>query len=187
MSLKRHFYITDDLDDLEVVEKELEDNGIATPQIHVLTLNDAELDHHKLHPVEAVLKKDVVHSMELGAVIGVIAAALVLAVAWLAGWTESQAGWIPFIFLAIVVLGFCTWEGGLFGIQEPHYQFKRFQDALKQGRHVFFVDTSNEQEAILDQVVKAHPKLEMAGLDEATPEWVVEWQKNWDGFIKTMP
>ena len=183
----RHFYISDSLDDLEDVEQELEEQGIATPQIHVLSQNDADVQQHHLHEVEAVLKKDVVHSMELGAIVGAIAAVVVLTVAYVAGWTESAAGWIPFIFLAIVVLGFCTWEGGLFGIQEPHYQFKQFQDVLKQGRHVFFVDVTEQQEAVLARIVDAHPKLEAAGEAEATPEWVIKWQKNWQGFVKTMP
>ena len=185
--MKRHFYISDNLDDLEAVEHELEYQGIATPQIHVLSQNDADVQRHHLHEVEAVLKKDVVHSMELGAIVGVIAAAVVLVVAYFAGWTESAAGWIPFIFLAIVVLGFCTWEGGLFGIQEPHYQFKQFQDALKEGKHVFFVDVAEQQETILACIVDAHPTLEAAGEAESTPEWIVKWQTNWQGFVKTMP
>ena len=185
--MKRHFYISDNLDDLEVVVEELENSGVTTPQIHVLSQNDAEVEQRNLHQVEAVLKKDVVHSMEMGATVGVVAAALVLLVAYLAGWTASAAGWIPFIFLAIVVLGFCTWEGGLFGIQEPHYQFKKFQEALKQGKHVFFVDVTKDQEADLERIVTNHPKLELAGEGESTPEWVVEWQRNWQGFVKTMP
>lgn len=185
--MKRHFYISDDLDDLQALEQELENQGVAIPQIHVLSQNDADVENHQLHEVEAVLKKDVVHSMELGAVVGCIAAVLVLALAYFAGWTETAAGWIPFIFLAIVVLGFCTWEGGLFGIQEPHHQFKQFQEALKEGKHVFFVDVTESQEAVLGQVVNAHPRLLAAGEGESTPEWVIEWQKNWNGFIKSMP
>ena len=58
--MNRHFYISDDLDDLELVEEELESNGISTPHIHVLSLNDAEVARHKhLHEVEAVLRTDV--------------------------------------------------------------------------------------------------------------------------------
>lgn len=185
--MKRHFYISDNLNELQAVEQELESSGVSTPQIHVLSSNDADVQHHQLHEVEAVLKKDVVHSMELGAVIGVVAAALILAVAYFAGWTASAAGWIPFIFLSIIVLGFCTWEGGLFGIQEPHYQFKRFQNALNDGKHVFFVDVTEQQEEVLAKIVSSHPKLEDAGEGESTPEWIVEWQKNWNGFVKTMP
>ncbi|MCR8923942.1 NAD/FAD-utilizing enzyme [Dasania sp. GY-MA-18] len=185
--MKRHFYITDNLDDLELVEQELESSGVETPQIHILSENDADVENHHLHEVEAVLKKDVVHSMEIGAVTGIVAAIIVLLVAYLAGWTESAAGWVPFIFLAVVVLGFCTWEGGLFGIQEPHYQFKRFQKALHEGKHVLFVDVAPNQENTLCQVVSRHPKLQIAGIGEATPSMVVEAQKKWRSFIKAMP
>ena len=188
MSSTRYFYISNDLDTLGVVEKELEKQGIATPQMHVLTQDDAGVDRNpNLNNVEAVLKKDVVHSMEVGAIIGIVSSILVLVVAYFSGWTASAAGWIPFIFLSIVILGFCTWEGGLFGIQEPHYQFKRFQDALKNGKHVFFIDASKQQETTLNTIIKQHPQLEPAGIDEATPEWVVQWQKNWDGFVHSMP
>ena len=185
--MKRHFYISDDLNELEAVEQELEGSGLSTPQIHVLSQSDADVEHHHLPQVEAVLRKDVVHSMEWGAVIGIVASALILAIAYFAGWTESAAGWLPFIFLSIVVLGFCTWEGGLFGIQEPHYQFRKFQQALSEGKHVFFVDVTQQQEDILDQVMNAHPRMQRAGEGESSPEWVIEWRKNWNGFIKTMP
>lgn len=188
MSLKRHFYISDDLDDLELLEEELEGSGVGTEQIHVLSQGDAEIDHyHRLHEVEAVLKKDVVRSMELGAVVGVIAALAILGGAYFFGWTGSAVGWIPFIFLSVVVLGFCTWEGGLFGIQEPHHQFKQFEEALKQGKHVFFVDIKVQQEEALAQTMDKHPKVKRVGEGEATPEWIVQWQKNWNGFVKTMP
>ena len=38
--MRRHFYISNNLDELENVEKELESHGISTPHIHVLSLND---------------------------------------------------------------------------------------------------------------------------------------------------
>ncbi len=185
--MKRHFYISDDLNDLVAVESELEDNGVDKPQMHVLSNEDADIEQRRSHEVEAVLKRDVVHSMEMGAVIGVVAAALVLAVSYFAGWHMSAAGWIPFIFLAIVILGFCTWKGGLFGIQEPNYQFKRFQAALREGKHIFFVDVDSYQEPVLTRVVQGHPQLQLADMGEATPELVIQAQKNWRSFVNTMP
>ena len=185
--MKRHFYISDDLKDLQQIEQELMSNGLSTPQMHILSDNDAEVENHQLHEVEAVLKKDVVHSMEMGAVVGIICSALVLTAAYLAGWTDTAAGWMPFIFLSIVVLGFCTWEGGLFGIQEPHYQFKRFQQFLKEGKHVFFVDVDTQQEPILARIVQSHPTLELAGMGEAKNGIVIEAQNRWHGFVKSMP
>ena len=59
--MKRHFYISDDLDDLEIIEHQLEGAGVITPQIHVLSEDDAGIKAHRLNDVEAVLRKDVVH------------------------------------------------------------------------------------------------------------------------------
>ena len=35
--MRRHYFISDNLDDLEVFEEQLEAAGISTPQIHVLS------------------------------------------------------------------------------------------------------------------------------------------------------
>ncbi len=184
--MKRHFFISDDLDDLEVVERDLESAGVTTPQIHVLSEDDAGLETHHLHQVEAVLKKDVVHGTEMGAIVGVIGAAAVIGLAWMSGLTETYT-WVPAIFLAIIVLGFCTWEGGLIGIQEPHVDFRRFQNDLQEGKHILFVDTDPEQEAVLQQVVSQHPKLRDAGEGPATPRIVVRMQDKFTTFMKLAP
>ena len=184
--MKRHYYISDDLDDLEIVERDLESAGVTTPQIHVLSEDDAGLDQHHLHKVEAVLKKDVVHGTELGAVVGVIAAAAVLAIAHYSGLTETYT-WVPAIFLAVILLGFCTWEGGLIGIQEPHVDFRRFEDDLKAGRHILFVDVDPEQEETLKRITEQHPKLQVAGEGAATPKVVVKAQEKFSDFMKVAP
>ena len=185
--MKRHYYISDDLDDLDHVEEELEKAGVATPQMHVLSRDDAGVAMREhLHPVEAVLKKDVVRGTEIGAVVGVIGASIVVAVSYYSGVTET-VGWVPFIFLAVIVLGFCTWEGGLFGIQEPHADFVRFQADLDAGKHIFFVDLDDEQAAALTQIVNAHPRLQAAGEGAATPKVVVAAQKKFHDVMETLP
>ena len=109
---------------------------------------------------------------------------LVLVVAYLAGWTESPAGWTPFIFLAVVLLGFCTWEGGLIGIQDPNHNFTRFEQALKDGKHVFFVDLEPGQEAILETVLKS-PRASRGWPEPEHPRrtgCISLWQKSvWHG------
>jgi hypothetical protein len=176
--MHRHYMISDDLDDLEVIEEQLEAAGISTPQIHVLSLADAELEKHAhLHEVQSFMKSDIVHSTTRGAMVGVPAAILVLAVAYFAGWTQSAAGWIPFIFLAIIVLGFCTWEGGLAGIQRPNHNFTRFDQALKAGKHVFFVDLEPSQEAVLEKVLGTHARVEQAGSGQPAQHWIVSLQQ----------
>jgi hypothetical protein len=185
--MKRHYYISDSLDDLTVVQLELTRQGVTTPQIHVLSWDDDAVARRELNEVEAVLKKDVVNSMNKGALIGVGASLGVLLFSYLAGLTDTAFGWMPVLFLAIVVLGFCTWVGGFYGIQEPHHQFKRFQQELEKGQHVFFVDLYPEQESAMDAVVQSHPALRHAGDDTSAPSWVVQFQNRWRNFVQVMP
>lgn len=180
MHMLRHYFISDSLDDLELFEEQLEEAGVSTPQIHVLSSDDAEVERHAhLHAVQSFMKKDVVRSTEVGAIVGLCAFVLVLATAYLAGWTQSPAGWMPFIFLAVVLLGFCTWEGGLIGIQEPNHNFTRFKQALEDGKHVFFVDLEPGQEGILQEVLKRHTQVQDAGTGRSMPHWLIAlWQKS---------
>lgn len=184
--MKRHYYISDDLDDLETLEQELEASGISTEQIHVLSDQDAHVEQRRLHDVASVLKQDVVHSASIGVAVGGVLAFLVLGGAYLVGWTQSAAGWTPIIFLAIVVFGFCAWEGGLFGIQVPNTQFRRFKQMLAEGKHVFFVDVEPSQEVLLERAVQRHPLLSVAGIDSAAPYWMVAWLQRWHQFKRTI-
>ena len=70
--MKRHYYISDDLDDLVTLEQELDNAGVEKPQFHVLSNNDAGVDTHHLHAVEAVLKSNVVYKTELGFCVGIV-------------------------------------------------------------------------------------------------------------------
>ncbi|MFU8765343.1 MAG: NAD/FAD-utilizing enzyme, partial [Haliea sp.] len=92
--------------------------------------------------------------------------------------------WVPPIFLAVIVLGFCTWEGGLIGIQEPHSDFKRFTDDLQAGKHVLFVDVSLPQEDILRRIVNDHPGLTAAGDGPAAPGWFVSARTRIENMMK---
>ena len=189
MTVLRHYFISDDLDDLELFEEQLERRGVSTPQIHVLSLDDTAVEnHHHLHDVTSLMKSDVVRSGEYGALAGAIGAAVVLGGAYLLGWTNTPAGWIPWIFLSIIVLGFCTWEGGFVGIQRRNKHFERFEKALDAGRHVFFVDLLPDQEDTLEELLKRHPDLELAGTERGTPQWIMEGQKRIPHLLReTLP
>ena len=158
---------------LEVAEAgaddELEEQGVTMPQIHVLSEDAAGVEEHHLHQVPSLVKNDVVRSTLKAAVFGILGAALVLVVAHFSGITET-IGWLPFVFLAVVVLGFVTWEGGMWGIQEPNSHFKRFEEALQQGKHVLYVEVKkdSQDEKVLKDVTSRHPRLEHAGMEDAS-------------------
>ena len=99
--MKRFYYISDDLDDLEQIEHDLEAGGIARPQIYLLSNDDVGLDNHDVNRVASFLKTDVIHSGEIGAVLGLAVAGVILLVAHFSG-IAAQVGWVPFVFLAII-------------------------------------------------------------------------------------
>lgn len=184
--MKRFYYISDDLDDLAQIEQELENAGITTHQIHIFSNDNAGIEQRNLHNVQEFMKRDVVRSALLGAVLGVIVAALVLLTVYLSGITAS-VGWAPFILLAILLLGFCTWEGGLFGIHVPHHQLRSFEQAIRAGKHILFVDIQPQEIDLLTQLQMQHPHLKAAGEGTSTPDWAILWQKKWHDFIQAMP
>ena len=174
--MKRHYFISDNLDDLDSIERRLENRGILRTQIHVLSKDDAGVESHKhLHNIESVLKFDVVHGTMLGAIAGFALAIVTLTIGEYTNLTTTYT-WTPFIFLAVVLFGFSTWFGGYHGIQTPHKDFRRFDTTLDEGKHVFFVDIDKDQEQILTDVTIAHPGLMEAGTGPSTPRWVVMGQ-----------
>ena len=185
--MKRHYYISDDLDDLEIVERDLESAGVTTPQIHVLSEDDSGVESHHLHNVEAVLKKDVVHGTELGAVVGAIARCRNFTpAAWLSGLTETYT-WVPAIFSPSSYSAFAPGKAASSAYRNPHSTFAASRSDLEQGKHILFVDVDPEQESILRQVVARHPKLVGAGEGDSTPRWVVGAQKKWTRFMQVAP
>ena len=168
--MQRHYFSDDSLDDLEQVSQELESAGIAREQLYVLTQSDGEVDNRSFNYVWSILKKDTVRSAIIGSVIGLALAWAVLASAWASGLPDTYT-WVPFVFLAIVILGFCTWEGGLWGIHQPHHEFKRFQGELDRGRHILLVETDGHQASVLDRVAGQHPGLVAVGEGRAVPKF----------------
>jgi hypothetical protein len=173
MTVLRHYFISDDLDDLTLLEQQLEEGGVDASQTHVLSLDDQNLDGYEhLRDVSSIMKKDVIRSGVIGTIIGLALSGSLLLVVALFGWAETKAGWMPFILLAIIIFGFSAWEGGLFGIQTPN------KKVLNAGSHVFFVDLTDDQEEVLARLIPAHPKLQAAGTDKGTPRWISKSQKN---------
>lgn len=184
--MDRYFFVGDDLKELEVLEEELESRGIATAQIHVLSNDEAGVAQYRLHEVGSLMRTDVIRKGLWGALFGFAGAVAVLAGAWGLGLTESF-GWVPFVFLAIVIQGFCAWEAGFLGFQVSNTRFRSFDNLLKSGRHLFFVDLRPEQAQVLDSVLSNHRRICSAGRGTAVPWWLISTQDRFRRFMNAAP
>jgi F0F1-type ATP synthase assembly protein I len=179
--MNRHYFISDDLDDLDRIEEELEHRGVFRPQIHVLSKDDAGIGTHRhLHNI----KQDVVHGTLVGAIIGIFAATLVMTLVYFSDLPDTYP-WTSFIFLAVIVFGFITWSSGFYAIQTPHNEFRRFQEELDCGNHIFIVDVDSSQENVVKQLQIDHPSLHDAGAGSATPRWIVMGQQSFKDITST--
>ena len=176
--MERHFF--------ELLEMELESEGVVRPQIHVLTDREAQLDGYRLHEVSSLMRTDVIRKGLVGAVVGAVGSFLVMAIASMSGLAASF-GWTPFVFLAIVVLGFCTWEAGFLGFQVPNHRFLTFDPLLKEGKHIFFVDIRNNQQPLVERIVARHPGLTRLGKGAAAPWWLIMLQEKFQRFVHWAP
>lgn len=181
----RHYFISNDIEDLAEVEQELLDTGLDPTQLRVLS-DFKRGDLHKVDEVDSLSRRDIIHSGLVGGCIGLAVASIILAVGYYSG-AASLESWLPYLFLAIVVACFCTWEGGLFGIQVSNVQFRRFDTLIQQGYHVLLVDLNKVEDERVREVVERHPKLHDAGIGQGKPSWLVASHKNMNAFIKAMP
>jgi len=90
--MRRYFYVSNSLDDLERVENSLEQAGISRGQIHVLSNDDAGVKEHNLNQVYSWFKTDVISTTYKGAIIGAVLAAIVLFTANSLGAQKALAG-----------------------------------------------------------------------------------------------
>ncbi len=178
MKTKRYYILSNSLDELEAFEELLELTEIDTPQIHVLSQDDVGLANHRhLHEVQSLMKLNIVHSVIVGIFIGLGLFAFVLFIAYHFKLTSAPVGWVPFIFLAIIVLGFSAWVGGLIGIQKPNYKFTRFDSLLASGKHVIFIDLLPNQIHTFENLLLSHPNLESAGIESSRSHWLILLQR----------
>lgn len=165
--MKRVYYASENLDELQQVEQELEQEGVPAEHMHVLSREEATAEEKDLKPVSSLLQRDTIHMGLRGALIGL---ALCTAV-WFGSHTlglHEPAGTVPFLLLSLMVLGFCTWEGGMIGMHRTNYKFERFKEVLKQGSHVFYVDCTARETASIRSVLSHHPRVRRMGEGSST-------------------
>ena len=164
--MKRLYYLTSSLDSVSGISQDMHNQGIDDWHIHVLSRNKAGLYHRQVHSSHIFQENDVIHSGELGAILGG-ATGLVLAVI-IESWTPFGAP-LPLpvlILIAGIFTLFGTWSGGLAGVTRENYKIARFHDDLEQGKHLVMIDVSRRKEqTVRYHLEKYHPEAVMAGED----------------------
>lgn len=154
------YFLSKNLDDIEHFHDDLIQTGLSDDQIHVWSESEDDVFSHHIKPVNPFMKTDVVYSTFKGAVIGFILAGFIFSLPFIIAF-DNSIKYVPFIFTALIALGFCTWEGGLRGIQTPNHHFKHLQDKIKKGYHLLIIDFELKNEKNVQHLLKKYPTLSM--------------------------
>ena len=143
--MKQHHYLFDSLNDLQRACADLEDMGVAHRHLHVVSNDVLSLEKRHLNPVSPFQENDMIHTGLRGFVLGAIAAGSVgWAISeWLAG-HELMA--VIAGFCCLVILGFCTWVGGLIGASHDNWRLSPYHDQMEKGQSLLVVDVTPSQE-----------------------------------------
>ncbi len=161
--MKTLVYMSNSLEEIEETDQELEEMGIPRDHIHVLSEDESALDIHGLPAVNEIEKRDVVRSGSLGAALGVVLASTAIVMAGSTG-IATQVGWAPFVLLAAILFGFCTWEGVMIGLTRINHRFRQFQDVLHRGVHLLMIDVEGREEARAVAAVHRNSRLAPVGV-----------------------
>lgn len=140
--MKRLYFVAKSLDNVETMENSLVDEGVGSSDLHLLSNDHDGAERRHLHEVPSIIQSNLVNSSVNGFLIGLALSSVVMLLTYFYGW-HTDATWVPFIFLAILILGFSCWEGGLWGIQHRKPEFSTFDDVLDSGSHVLLIDAED--------------------------------------------
>ncbi len=158
--MRKLMYLTRDIDQLEAVEHDLEDNGIARGHIQVFSSDAHALVTHDLPGVSEFQKSDIVHSGLKGAMIGLLIASVMVGVALVYG-VSGSLEWGILVSACVAILGFATWEGGLLGISRVNHDFAPWKDSVEQGAHLLVIDCNEKEERLARAYLSMRPEMQL--------------------------
>lgn len=138
-------YLTSNIQELNAAEHDLENNGIPRKHIHIFSLNDQQLTALNLPTYSEWSKRDITYYGFLGLLLGACLCICLILMSAFWGLTSST-GWSIIAFVGLGTIGFCTWEGGLIGVNKLNHHLKPYKHALDQGAILLVVDVDDAKE-----------------------------------------
>ncbi len=164
--MKRLYFLAQSLDSVSKISEDLHRLGINDWNLHVLSRDEAGLYRRHIQSTHVFQQNDVLHSGELGAIVGGFLGLLIAMALELLTPFGAPLPLPILVLIAGLFTLFGTWSGGLAGVSRENYKTARFHDELKKGKHLIMVDVSRQQESSTRQHIdRYHPEISLAGED----------------------
>lgn len=154
--MKRLYFLTPDIACTKKVVLELKEQGVDDRHIHVVGTAHHEMEEAHIHEATALQTSDVIHSMQVGAMSGVVIGAL-LGLVMIA----TQPAGLDFGYGIVLGLGlfgalFGAWVSSMIGISIPSPIVKKYQDEIDKGHLLMMVDVKVSMANEMVEAIKSH-------------------------------
>lgn len=151
--MKQHYYLTDDIDSVEKISKDLHGLDITDEHIHIVGGDIDVIEARHLHVARAIDETDIVRSSERGALLGVVLGTLFVMIGSMFRPFGIELSGPSLVMITVLIVGICTYWGGVFGVYFDNYRIAAFHKAVQQGKFLMMVDTLPGQESPLKAIV----------------------------------
>ncbi len=167
--MKQQYYITEDIDSVAHISDDLHSLGIDDRHIHVVGEDVDAMDAHHVHKAREIDRTDIVRSSERGMLIGILLGTLFLILATIYQPFGIVVEGPALVAVTVLIVGFCTWWGGIAGSYFDNYRIAAFHKAIESGKYLVMVDTDADQEsAVRNMMSTSHPEATWMGLNSTT-------------------
>lgn len=175
--MKRLYYLTGTLNSVSQISEDLHNNGVTDWHIHVLSKDEAGLYHRHVHSAHLFQQNDVIHSGELGAILGgAVGLVIVLILHHAMPFLTGPVAPAMLVFIAGVLTLFGAWCGGLVGATRENYKVARFHNDIERGKHLIMVDVHKPQEQqVRQQLRQYHPEALLAATGSS---WILPFNRH---------
>ncbi|AMO57286.1 hypothetical protein [Endozoicomonas montiporae] len=174
--MKRLYYLTGTLNSVSQISEDLHHTGVTDWHIHVLSKNEAGLYHRHIHSANLFQQNDVIHSGELGAILGgILGLVTAFILHHLLPFISEPVPPLVLLMVAGVMTLFGAWSGGLAGAMRDNYKIAQFHDDIEQGKHLIMVDVHKPQEQqVRQQLRQYHPEALLAAIGSS---WILPFNR----------
>ena len=164
-TMKRLYYLTDDINAAEEASDRLHQEGISDWNLHVLGKDKAELFHHHLHSTTPLQELDIIRSGERGALLGIATGILVTGFVVYFTPLGASLNWLAQAAIVLLFSCFGAWLGGLVGVSTDNYKLRRFRKEIDNGGFLLLVDVSPSERQAVETLLSSFSNIRKAGED----------------------
>lgn len=162
--MKQQYYLVEDIDNVERICDDLHKAGVEDKRIHIVSDDLDAIESHHLHQAREIDETDIVRFSERGALIGIIFGLLFLIVSMRYKPFGLEVEGVAAVMITILIVGFCTWWGGIIGAYFTNYRISAFKQAIRGNKFLIMLDVpSNLSKNIRNMMTDTHSDAKWMG------------------------